>query len=124
METPAPQNPPVADSWTTPAPVWTVYVDDNFHYMDEHSRTARGRYATLDEAVRVCMEITRQSVAEHAGTEGGWGMFGDDPWVSPNPSAEELAALLARHPDWPAGAFERGYFSAQLYASILRPQKA
>ena len=116
----SPHDPPIPDPWTAVARPWTVYIDDNFHYMDEDSRLTHGRYATFEEAVAVCMKITRTSVAEHAGTEGGYSMFGDDPWVAPRPSAEEVAALLARHPDWPAEAFERGFFSARDYASILQ----
>ncbi|HEX2748332.1 MAG TPA: hypothetical protein VHM91_10070 [Verrucomicrobiales bacterium] len=88
-------------------------MDDNFHYMDEESRMARGKYATLEEAVTVCMRITRESVEE----EGpGYFQFGVDPWVSPKPSPEELAALLAAHPEWPAEAFAAGYFSSRTYA--------
>jgi hypothetical protein len=109
---------------------WAVYIDDNFHCMDEEARTARGRYATLDEAVAVCMEITRASVTEHepaggdaeggGGGGGGYVLFGEDPWISPRPSPEELTALLARHPDWPPAAFAPGFFSARLYAAVLR----
>lgn len=118
METPA--TPPVSDPWTVPLRPWTVYIDDNFHYMDEEARITRGYYPTLDEAVAVCMEITRQSVQEHAGGGmEGYTMFGDDPWVSPRPTPEELTGLLTRNPGWPAEAFERGYFSARLYADVL-----
>ena len=93
---------------------WSVFVDDNFHYMDEGSRRARGKYATLEEAVMECMRLTRESVEEEG---AGYFQFGVDPWVSPKPSVEELAALLAAHPEWPVEAFAGGYFSARTYAS-------
>ncbi len=96
---------------------WAVFVDDNFHYMDEDSRVTRGRFATLEEAVAACMEITRASLKECG---EGWSQYGDDPWISPRPAAEELAALLEAHPDWPAAAFESGFFSARSYVQCLR----
>ena len=33
---------------------YTVYVDDNFHYMDESERYKLGDFATLDEAIKAC----------------------------------------------------------------------
>jgi hypothetical protein len=95
---------------------WAVYVDDNFHYMDESERVSRGRFATLEEAIAVCIAITRSSVQENG--EGYWN-FGDDPWVMPRPEPDVLVAVLAAHPEWPRAAFANGYFSAKTYASLL-----
>ena len=36
---------------------YTVYVDDNFQYMDEDARTKYGVYKSLDEALQVCKAI-------------------------------------------------------------------
>jgi hypothetical protein len=36
---------------------YTVYVDDNFDYMDEDKRTTYGNYESLEEAVQVCKTI-------------------------------------------------------------------
>jgi hypothetical protein len=94
-------------------------VDDNFHYMDEESRMARGRFSTLEEAIARCMEITRESV-EECGT--GFFEFGEDPWVMPKPADAELKTVLASHPEWPAEAFSKGYFSAWDYARLLLPK--
>ena len=33
---------------------YSVYVDDNYHYMDEEARYKLGDFATLEEAVVVC----------------------------------------------------------------------
>ena len=39
------------------AELYTVYIDDNFHYMDEDARTKHGEYSTLAEAVQACKAI-------------------------------------------------------------------
>jgi hypothetical protein len=36
---------------------YVVFVDDNFHYMNEDERYKSGEFATLEEAVRACQEI-------------------------------------------------------------------
>lgn len=95
---------------------WTVNVDDNFHYMDESYRTIQGHYATLDEAVAVCMRTTQGSVEEDGPR---YTHFGEDPWVMPKPTLEELTALLERHPEWPPEVFANGNFSAWTYAEML-----
>jgi hypothetical protein len=112
---------PVPDSMPAPSTElpWGVYVDDNFHYMDESSRVSRGRFATLEEAITACMAITRSSVKEHG---QGYFEFGEDAWIMPRPKAGELAALLAAHPEWPAAPFSEGYFSAWTYARHLLPE--
>ena len=33
---------------------YSVYVDDNYHYMDEEARYKLGDFATLEEAIVVC----------------------------------------------------------------------
>lgn len=112
-----PNSAPEISSNPHPILPWTVYVDDNFDYMDEDATTVHGRYANLEEAIAACIAITDASVKEHG---DGYTSFGDDPWVSPRPSAEELAAALSGHPEWPAAAFDSGFFSAWTYAGLLR----
>lgn len=34
-----------------------VYVDDNFHYMDESHRYKLGEFNTLAKAIEACKEI-------------------------------------------------------------------
>ncbi len=36
---------------------YSVYVDDNYHYMDEEARYKLGDFATLDDAVAACKRI-------------------------------------------------------------------
>ena len=36
---------------------FAVYVDDNFHQMDESERYKYGDYATYREAYAVCMKV-------------------------------------------------------------------
>ena len=107
-----PSHPP-----TPPEPLpWTVLVDDNFHYMDESHREVHSRHATLDEAIATAMGLTAASAGENG---DGYQSFGEDPFIKPAPDAEILAAVLARHPEWPAEAFADGYFSAWNYAAYL-----
>ena len=67
---------------------YRVYVDDNYHYMDEGERYAVGSYSLLEEAIERCKEITIKSLEDliekgitpeklHA----QWSMFGEDPFI-------------------------------------------
>ena len=68
-----------------------VYVDDNFHYMDESERYVSGEYDSYDEAVERCKEILEEYIPEEGNCGGktvaellrGWLMFGDDPFIVP-----------------------------------------
>jgi hypothetical protein len=68
---------------------YQVYVDDNFHYMDESERYLAGVYDDCRAAVERCKEIVDRSLLN----EYKQGMsakelldryksFGDDPWIS------------------------------------------
>ena len=65
-----------------------IFVDDNFHSMDESERYEAGSYDSLDEAVNKCKELTIKSLKnlyekgitpEKLQTQ--WSMFGEDPYV-------------------------------------------
>jgi hypothetical protein len=43
---------------------YTVYVDDNFHYMDESERFKKGDYATLDEAIAACKRMVDEFLSD------------------------------------------------------------
>jgi hypothetical protein len=67
---------------------YTVYIDDNFHYMDESERYAVGSYHSLEEAIEKCKEMTIRSLEgfyEKGITpeklSAQWSMFGDDPFI-------------------------------------------
>jgi len=67
----------------------TVYVDDNFHYMNEDERYVLGEFETEEEALAVCKKIVddyllaafkpgltaKELYASYVG-------FGEDPWFS------------------------------------------
>jgi len=68
---------------------YRVYVDDNFHYMDESERYLAGVYDDCQSAIERCREIVDRSILN----EYKQGMsaralleryksFGDDPWIS------------------------------------------
>ena len=67
---------------------YKVYIDDNYHYMDESERYAVGSYHSMEEAIEKCKEITIRSL-EDLFEEGitpeklsaQWSMFGDDPFI-------------------------------------------
>ena len=96
---------------------WTVMVDDDSHFMDESRREVQGRYATLEEAVRVSMSITARGLPDD--DEPRYLSRSEDPFILPVPDAAELAMLLAHHPEWPPEVFANGFFSSYAYAAYL-----
>ena len=65
---------------------WTVYVDDNFHFMDETERYIEGNFSTYDAAVATCRNIIdRFLLSTEAATAEAlydlYKMFGEDPWI-------------------------------------------
>lgn len=94
---------------------YTVYIDDNFHYMDESERCTVGTYHSLKKALAECEKIVIQSLKDLC--EKGitpeklssqWSMFGEDPFIvggdEPVPfsarkfvTAELCKAIIAAH---------------------------
>ncbi len=71
---------------------YRVFVDDNFHYMDESERFPLGTYNTLEEAIAVCKKRVDDYLLEsytpgmtHARLAEMYFFFGEDPWVSTPP---------------------------------------
>ena len=70
---------------------YVVYVDDNFHYMDESERYKQGEYETCEEAVSVCKKIV-DDFLETGYNKGmsfkelyeGYIGFGEDPFIISN----------------------------------------
>lgn len=73
---------------------YSVYVDDNFHYMDESERYHLGDYTDHSMALQVCRQIVDEylesaykpgmSAAELYDT---YTSFGSDPWIKTNNAA-------------------------------------
>jgi hypothetical protein len=67
---------------------YTVFVDDNYHYMDESERFRKGDYATLDEAIAVCKHMVDEFLkdevelgATKAERYRQYTGFGPDPFI-------------------------------------------
>jgi hypothetical protein len=67
---------------------YTVYVDDNFHYMDESERYKLGEFEDCQSATAACKQIVDQfldSCDAKSGADEMFGQytgFGEDPWIS------------------------------------------
>jgi hypothetical protein len=72
---------------------WTVYVDDNFHYMDEDERYCLGAFDSLDSAITACRKIVDVFLHDNEAKTADelydhYVMFGEDPWITgPTPVA-------------------------------------
>ena len=81
---------------------YSVFVDDNFHYMDESERYKLGDFATLEEAIAACKRMVDEflkdevspdlSAAERCAQYTG---FGPDPFIVTDDPAVEAPAFSA-----------------------------
>ena len=84
---------------------YTVYVDDNFHYMDEDYRGKHSEYDSYEKAVEACKAIVEYDLSDllsqcrARGEEltakklyGYYTTFGDDPWITPEPEGRHFSA--------------------------------
>lgn len=67
---------------------YKVYIDDNYHYMDESERYTVGSYKSLEKAIEKCKKITIKNLEglyEKGITpeklSAQWSMFGEDPFI-------------------------------------------
>jgi hypothetical protein len=67
----------------------TVYIDDNYHYMDSHERVTVEGFASFEDAVNYCRSIVDEFLeAEYypgisaAKLLDQYKSFGEDPWIS------------------------------------------
>lgn len=67
---------------------YILYVDDNFHYMDESSRLILGRYDTEVSAIFAAQSRVNDFLEEHRkDAESAQALFkkyvdfGEDPWI-------------------------------------------
>jgi len=72
-----------------------VYIDDNFHYMNEGSRQFDGEYDTYEEAEDRCKEIVEKSIMEfykpgitESELSQGYFVYGEEPFVIPTPAGK------------------------------------
>ena len=83
---------------------FTVFVDDNFHFMDEGERYSVGNFSTLEEAVAYCRKIVDdyfESVYRNEMTAeqlvDSYATFGEDPFVPESRfSAMDYAKVAAQ----------------------------
>ena len=66
---------------------YTVYVDDNYHYMDKTARYTQGEYNDYESALKVCKSIVDNFLANSKPGVSAKDMytsyiiFGEDPWI-------------------------------------------
>ena len=77
----------------------TVYVDDNFHYMDESERYKLGEFEDRDTAVAACMRIVDEFLLTQNGTAhtaeelfDRYVRFGEDPWIAGDDADHKFSA--------------------------------
>jgi len=72
---------------------WTVYVDDNFHYMDEDERYCLGAFDSLEAALAACRKIVDAFLQDKPAKTADelydlYTSFGEDPWIKgPSPAS-------------------------------------
>jgi len=66
---------------------YTVFVDDNFHYMDESERYKFREFDSCEEAVNACKKIVDEYFENIQGKKtfkdlwDGYTSFGEDPYI-------------------------------------------
>jgi hypothetical protein len=82
-----------------PQTTFTVFVDDNFHYMDDSHRYKFGEFNTAEEAVAACKTIVDEFlVTSHrpgitaADLYQNYVAFGEDPFVVPKDESLPFSA--------------------------------
>ncbi len=78
---------------------YTVFVDDNFHFMDESERYKLSEFETYDAAIAACKKIVDEFFAPHEKGEcsfkelwDGYTMFGEDPFIVPEDEGSHFSA--------------------------------
>jgi len=78
---------------------YKVFVDDNYHYMDEGERYAVASYNSLTEAIEKCKEITIRSLESFfekgispENLKAQWALFGEDPFITGGDGAVPFSA--------------------------------
>jgi hypothetical protein len=79
------------------AKTYTVFVDDNFHYMDESERYKLGEFADCAAATAACKQIVDEFLISCGGNNDAelykqYVTFGEDPWISSEDSECKFSA--------------------------------
>ena len=79
------------------AKIYTVFVDDNFHYMDASERYKLGEFEDCASAVAACKQIVDEFLTTcGADTDAElyhlYVTFGEDPWVASEDSECKFSA--------------------------------
>ena len=85
-------------------PKHKVWIDDNFHFMDEDERVFHGEFSTPTQAIVACQKIVDaniESITENLTDPDkayeSYVCFGDDPWIEGVEfSASEYAKIKIR----------------------------
>jgi hypothetical protein len=90
---------PSSKDMTNKQEKFKVYIDDNFHYMDEGNRQFDGEYDTYEEAEDRCREIVEKSIMEfykpgitEQELSQGYFVYGEEPFVIPTPAGKSFSA--------------------------------
>ena len=78
---------------------YTVYVDDNFHYMDEGERYKLGKFRTARAAIAAAKKIVDEYLASACQPgmtaeelSRSYLLFGEDPYIVPRDADSEFSA--------------------------------
>jgi hypothetical protein len=79
------------------AKTYTVFVDDNFHYMDESERYKLGEFADCASAMAACRQIVDEFLTSCGAKSDAelyqmYVTFGEDPWISSQDSECKFSA--------------------------------
>ena len=69
-------------------PTYKVWIDDNFHFMNEDERVFNGEFDTPTQAIVACQKIVNANIESITEQETdpdkayeSYICFGDDPWI-------------------------------------------
>ena len=81
---------------------YKVFVDDNYHFMDESERYALGAYPTYELAVAACKRIVDEFFTnydmDHMSAEemfSGYVSYGESPFIAPEPDPDHFFSARA-----------------------------
>lgn len=66
--------------------MWTVFVDDNFHYQDESERYELGKFESYEQALAKCRQVVDDFLEGRSAESAdalydNYVSFGEDPFI-------------------------------------------